>query len=81
MPRPRWSGSTAMFSHVPRVDVARDDQIAAQLAVFAFRFERAEADRARFRELTGEHRARPRRRVRAALDLLDRPQVAEAQDS
>ena len=63
--------------HVPRVDVARDDHVAHQLA--RLRLEGAEADRGRLRELPGEHRAGPRSRVRGALDRLDRRQVAEAE--
>ena len=39
--------------------------------------EGAEADRARLRQLPREHGARPRRRVRAALDLLDVGEVVE----
>jgi len=50
-----------------------------QLAGVAVEIERPEADRAGLRKLAGEHRARPRRRVRAALDLLDRPQIGEAE--
>src|SRR5262249_8242858 len=63
--------------HVPRVDVTRDDEIADERAVLAPRFEGAEADRARLRELAGEHRAGPRRRIRATLDLLNLEEVAE----
>ena len=63
--------------HVPGVDVARDDEVADERAVLPFRLERAEADRARLRELAREHRAGPRRRVGAALDLLDREEIAE----
>src|SRR4029077_20934723 len=39
----------------------------------------AEADRARLRQLPGEHRARPGRAVRPALDLFDRNEIAEAE--
>src|SRR5262249_49908758 len=60
---------------VPRVDVAGDDEVADELP--RLRVERAEADRRRLRELAGEHRARPRCRIRTLLDALDRAQVGE----
>ena len=67
--------------HVPGIDVAGDDQVADERAVLPFRLERTEADRARLRELAREHRARPRRRVRTALDLLDVEEVVERQST
>ncbi len=63
--------------HVPGVDVAGDDQVADELVPLAV--DRAEADRGRLRQLAREHRARPRRGIRRALDLLDRVQVAQLQ--
>jgi hypothetical protein len=72
---PAVAGRDGDVHHVPRVDVARDDQVARE-AVF-FRVEGAEANRGRLRDLAREHRARPRRGVRRALDLLDAVQVAE----
>ena len=45
----------------------------------AVRAEGADADRARLRELAREHRARPRRPVRATLDLLDGEEVCDAE--
>jgi hypothetical protein len=66
---------------VPRVDVARDDEIAVERAavVLAVDAERTETDGARLCKLAGEHRARPRRAVRAPLDLLDRREVGESE--
>ena len=68
---------------MPRVDVARHDQVAGQLAVGCVG---AEAEGARLRQLGDEHRARPRCRVRLALDALDvlevdPPRAAEARGS
>jgi len=57
---------------VPRVDVARDERIADELALLEVGPER---DRAGLAQLGSEHRARPGRRVRGPLDLLDRVQV------
>ena len=62
---------------VPRVDVAGVDGVAHERVAL----ERAEADRGRLRELGREHRARPRRRVGAALDPLDRVQVGEVEQA
>ena len=46
-------------------------------AIIVGPFERAEAQGRRLGELAGEHRARPRRVVRAVLDLLDVVQVGQ----
>src|SRR5207249_4801975 len=52
-------------------------EIPAELSVLAVHVVGTEADRARLRELAREHRARPRRRIRAPLDRLDRPKIGE----
>src|SRR5438128_4903025 len=61
--------------HVPRVDVPGDDQVPEQNA--CPRVESAERERRRLRQLAGEHRARPRRRVGRALDRFDRVEIAQ----
>ena len=55
--------------HVPGVGVARDDQVRDQLVV---RRRRRSSGRSACVSSPREHRARPRRRVRAALDRVDR---------
>src|SRR5205823_8536271 len=62
---------------VPRVDVARNDQVAHQPV--AVGLEGAEADRRGLDELAGEHCARPRGRIGATLDSLHGPEVAKLQ--
>src|SRR5215211_8422979 len=59
--------------HVPRVDVARVDDVADE----PFALECAQADRGRLRQLGREHRPRPRRAVRPLLDRLDVVEIAE----
>src|SRR5262249_52488699 len=54
---PTLVGIDGQGHHMPRVDVARDDQITDNRAFLPFRLERTEADRARLRELAREHRA------------------------
>ena len=68
----RWSSSHRDVHQVPDGVVARADQVADQLAVV----ERADADAGRLRELEHEHRQRPGRRERAALDRDHVRQVA-----
>src|SRR5215207_10019965 len=63
--------------HVPGVDVAGDDQVGDEAVLVGV--DRAEADRRRFRELAREHGTRPWRWVGAALDALDRIEIAELQ--
>src|SRR4051794_36421281 len=60
--------------HVPRIDVPRQHQIPDELLVGRHGSDR---EGALLRELAGEHRARPGRRVRGPFDSLDRIQVAE----
>src|SRR5919109_1947469 len=60
---------------VPGVDVARDDHVADQPVAF----EGAEAHRRGLRQLAREHRARPRGRIRAPLDLFDRAEVLQSE--
>ena len=73
-PVPPVLGVDRDVHHVPRIDVPRQHQIPDELLVGRHGSDR---EGALLRELAGEHRARPGRRVRGALDPLDRVQVAE----
>ena len=73
-PEPPVLGIDGDVHHVPGVDVAGQHEVADESLVGV---DGRDRERALLGQLAGEHRARPRRRVRGPLDLLDRVEVGE----